>query len=65
MPGWGDEIDLVSNLKTVVTFLLEQRKKDLLENKVGSTGGGHNLQNVVLYRLIGCCGLGSQHCASH
>jgi hypothetical protein len=39
MPGWGDNIDLVDNLKTVVTFLLEQRKKDLLENKAGSTGG--------------------------
>lgn len=38
MPGWGDEIDLVSNLKTVVSFLLEQRKKDLLDNKAGVTG---------------------------
>jgi hypothetical protein len=39
MPGWGDEIDLVSNLKTVVQFLLEQRKKDLVDNKAGVTGG--------------------------
>lgn len=38
MPGWGDEIDLVSNLKTVVQFLLEQRKKDLMDNKAGVTG---------------------------
>ena len=39
MPGWGDEIDLVSSLKTVVSFLLEQRKKDLQDNKAGVTGG--------------------------
>jgi hypothetical protein len=39
MHGWGDEIDLVSNLKTVVQFLLEQRNKDLLDNKAGGTGG--------------------------
>ena len=39
MPGWGDEIDLVSNLKTLVQFLLEQRKNDLLDNKAGGTGG--------------------------
>jgi hypothetical protein len=38
MPGWGDEIDLVNNLKTVVGFLLEQRKKDLLAEKAGVTG---------------------------
>jgi hypothetical protein len=38
MPGWGDEIDLVNNLKTVVGFLLEQRRKDLLAQKAGVTG---------------------------
>jgi hypothetical protein len=43
MPGWGDEFDLVSNLKTVVQFLLEQRKKDLVDNKAGVTGDHANV----------------------
>jgi len=39
MPGWGDDINLVHNLRTVVEFLLQQREADLLGNKAGVTGG--------------------------
>jgi hypothetical protein len=48
MPGWGDEIDLVNNLKTVVGFLLEQRKKDLLAEKAGVTGTCCLKEHLVL-----------------
>jgi hypothetical protein len=40
MPGWGCDVDPVSNLKTVAAFLLEQRKRDLLDNMAGVTSEG-------------------------
>jgi hypothetical protein len=38
MPGWGDDINLVNSLKTVVDFLLKQRQKDYIKNKAGLIG---------------------------
>ena len=38
LPGWGDDINLVNNLRTVVDFLLKQRLADLQDNKAGVTG---------------------------
>jgi hypothetical protein len=38
MPGWGDDINLVNSLKTVLDFLLKQRQKDYIKNKAGLTG---------------------------
>ncbi|WIA39364.1 hypothetical protein OEZ86_005472 [Tetradesmus obliquus] len=37
MPGWGDDINLVNSLKTVLDFLLKQRQKDYIRNKAGLT----------------------------
>ncbi|WIA22604.1 hypothetical protein OEZ86_009587 [Tetradesmus obliquus] len=37
MPGWGDDINLVNSLKTVVHFLLKQRQRDYRENRAGQT----------------------------
>lgn len=54
MPGWGDEINLVSSLKAVVSFLLEQRKKDLLDNKAGVTGEGGAIADNVLCGFVSC-----------
>jgi hypothetical protein len=54
MPGWGDEIDLVSSLKAVVTFLLEQRKKDLLDNKAGVTGVSRRQALTFTVRTTSC-----------
>ena len=38
VPGWGDDINLVNNLRAVVEFLLRQRQLDYISNRAGRKG---------------------------
>jgi hypothetical protein len=52
MPGWGDDINLVNSLKTVLDFLLKQRQKDYIKNKAGLIGEVGSYWTMKSLRMI-------------
>lgn len=53
MPGWGDDINLVNSLRTVVDFLLKQRQKDYIHHKAGLTGRHKGLIRLQRHKTTG------------
>lgn len=55
MPGWGDDINLVNSLKTVIHFILKQRQKDYTASKAGQTGvntAANTLALLMWYKVV-------------